>query len=808
MFEAGRFSYRWCAGFGLLIAAASPLRASEAPSFFVTEMPTVLHQEHFPTSLNDAGHVAGNVFDDGYRNVSAFYWSRESGYVPVTPGWDGDSFAAAINNRDEIVGKLETEDGLKRAFLWRDGTWSDLEDIVPPGSGWTFREARDINDLGHIVGEGSQGGFLLIPGEPYYEIVALRTLLGRSVSPRAINNRGSIVGRFVGYPDGLFLWTGDTLIALGTLGGNGGEALDVNESNQVVGYAQTERNENYGHAFLWENGVMHDLGTLGGASSYAFRINNEGLIQGGAESLLAWTGEACIWVDRRIHRLADLVPCSPDAKLSFEWAGLNDLGQIATQEYAGEFDAPWLLTPTRKAAVEADVSVFRGTTIELRVATPLPENSFVSARIDGGDCVRIPLDRRGKGRHRWLNQEGPHEVCVEQHPDLCFAVECDPRPETFVITRLPALVEGAEADAAALNDRGEIVGHSDTWYGRYEFHAALWRNLQPVDLGTLGGPTSYAYDNNESGWIAGASENAAGDMRPFGGDEGWATSVNNLGQVVGRASDDTRFAAFLWSDGIMQQIPCPDDSSNCYPEGINDGGEVVGSWYDDNNNTHGFRWSEDAGLRILEELEESVYVQDIAEDGTACGRAFDPEVRAQVPALWDRDGRLTTLPLLDGRGGRSLGIASRAVVVGFEQKDPATRHAMLWREGIAFDLNDLISSACGWDYLDAALDVNNSGQIIGAGYAGGLRLPFLLSPAYAGNVRKLSARCKGRDLVVRVKSWLPDNTSLTVVADVDREACLRTDAAGRGKALIRRAADSEAVCIRDYEDTCVAVSCR
>lgn len=155
-----------------------------------------------------------------------------------------------------------------------------------------------------------------------------------------------------------------------------------------------------------------------------------------------------------------------------------------------------------------------------------------------------------------------------------------------------------------------------------------------------------------------------------------------------------------------------------------------------------------------------------------------------------------------------MGIQSVSLVVGSDESADRVRHAMLWREGIAFDLKDLMSSACGWDYLDAALDVNNSGHIVGTGYTDGLRLPFLLSPAYAGNVKKLSARCKGRDLVFRVKSWLPENTSLTLVADDHREACVVTDASGRGKTLLRRAAESETVCIRDNEDYCLAVSCR
>ncbi|GIK16979.1 MAG: hypothetical protein BroJett003_19430 [Planctomycetota bacterium] len=70
-------------------------------------------------------------------------------------------------------------------------------------------------------------------------------------------------------------------------------------------------------------------------------------------------------------------------------------------------------------------------------------------------------------------------------------------------------------------------------------------------------------------------------------------------------------------------------------------------------------------------------------------------------------------------------------------------------------------------------------------------------------------KARWRDLVVCVKSWLPENTSLTLVADDHRQACVVTDASGRGKTLLRRAAESEPVCLcDDDEDYCVAVSCR
>jgi probable HAF family extracellular repeat protein len=64
---------------------------------------------------------------------------------------------------------------------------------------------------------------------------------------------------------------------LGTLGGNYGQALDINEAGQVVGYAATADGTN--HAFLWDSGTMIDLGTFGG-SSVASSIDDLGQVVG------------------------------------------------------------------------------------------------------------------------------------------------------------------------------------------------------------------------------------------------------------------------------------------------------------------------------------------------------------------------------------------------------------------------------------------------------------------------------------------------------------------------------------------------
>src|SRR5262245_62230329 len=68
---------------------------------------------------------------------------------------------------------------------------------------------------------------------------------------------------------------------LGTLGGTSSQAFALNNVGQVVGYAQTARDE-AAHAFVYDNGTMIDLGTLGGPSSAAVAINDSGLVAGSA----------------------------------------------------------------------------------------------------------------------------------------------------------------------------------------------------------------------------------------------------------------------------------------------------------------------------------------------------------------------------------------------------------------------------------------------------------------------------------------------------------------------------------------------
>jgi uncharacterized protein (TIGR03437 family) len=66
---------------------------------------------------------------------------------------NGYSYAYAVNQRGQVVGTNG------HAVLWQNGGMIDLNDLLPPDSGWVLTTATGINDEGKIVGNGKFYGF-------------------------------------------------------------------------------------------------------------------------------------------------------------------------------------------------------------------------------------------------------------------------------------------------------------------------------------------------------------------------------------------------------------------------------------------------------------------------------------------------------------------------------------------------------------------------------------------------------------------------------------------------------------------------
>ncbi len=123
-------------------------------------------------AINERGQVVGRARPLPLSASQAVLW--ENGEI-VQLGTLGGEWSGAwdINDHGQVVGWAQTAEldadrcPIGHGFLWENGQMFDLNDRLPPDSGWELLDARAINNRGQIVGHGllngEQQGFLLTP---------------------------------------------------------------------------------------------------------------------------------------------------------------------------------------------------------------------------------------------------------------------------------------------------------------------------------------------------------------------------------------------------------------------------------------------------------------------------------------------------------------------------------------------------------------------------------------------------------------------------------------------------------------------
>lgn len=199
---------------------------------------------------------------------------------------------------------------------------------------------------------------------------------------------------------------------------------------------------------------------------------------------------------------------------------------------------------------------------------------------------------------------------------------------------------GAFSQAAAINDRGEVVGTS------LAGHALHWRAGVTTDLGSAYPYGSAAYDINDRGQVVGVVQEGPnyeeapvrwwhGGLTRLHEPRGQSVAVSDSGVVTGIHWGSWGTAGFVWRRGEFVAIPVPPPTPSGFtflqPYGVNDRAQVVGS-----SSEGAFLW-QNGRTTVLPNLVSMSAAYDINDRGQVVGSSsVQQDGLNQHAVLWTR----------------------------------------------------------------------------------------------------------------------------------------------------------------------------
>jgi len=258
-----------------------------------------------------------------------------------------------------------------------------------------------------------------------------------------------------------------------------------------------------------------------------------------------------------------------------------------------------------------------------------------------------------------------------------------------------------------INDRGEAVGLSETsvpdpdgedfcGFGtKRTCLPFLWRDGHMMALPTLGGNNGQASAINNRGQIVGISETTVPDS---------GCPASKPGKII---------SPVFWEKGEVRSLPTLAGDPDGFVQGINNRGQAVGSSGTCTNiATHAVLWDNDVAVPLSDLGHDGSDAYAINDRGQIVGYVSSHDGSTIFAAIWQNDG-VTIIPTLpEDSAAFATGINNRGQVVGSTFNSMGWSHGFISQDGVMTNLNKLIREDSNL-LIIAASNINDRGQISG-----------------------------------------------------------------------------------------------
>ena len=262
-----------------------------------------------------------------------------------------------------------------------------------------------------------------------------------------------------------------------------------------------------------------------------------------------------------------------------------------------------------------------------------------------------------------------------------------------------------------INDRGEAVGMAETsvpdpngedmcaFGTKKTCRGFLWRHGHITALSTLGGNNGQASAINNRGQIVGISE----------------TTVPDSGCPSGK-QPGTTILPVMWEEGEIRALPTLPGEPDGFAQGLNNQGQAVGATGTCTSFAmHAVLWENDHAFQLADLGHTGSDAYAINDHGQAVGYVSTTDGSTIVASLWPNGAHsaVTNLGILPGDGAAfATGINNRGQVVGSTLNSGGWSRGFIWQDNVMTDLNTLIPRDSNL-FINAASNINERGQISG-----------------------------------------------------------------------------------------------